>query len=201
MATHSSTLAWKIPWTEEPGRLQSMGSQRVGHDWVTSLFTFFIFEKSLKSSIKECSQLRTERRHRNMTGRRVRRDTVRTHSPGPMTQTGGAHGGRSPPPELGAQAPHQAPQPGRSPLGRWSPRSLALKTVRARVWESWRAAGDSTFTLEGAHKTSRAPRPSRDGSLKRAWVRTTWRASWRDRGTWDSPGDGDPGGSHRGSLL
>ena len=32
MATHSSTLAWKIPWTEEPGRLQVMGSQRVGHD-------------------------------------------------------------------------------------------------------------------------------------------------------------------------
>ena len=42
MAPHSSTLAWKIPWTEEPGRLQSMGSRRVGHDWVTwlSLFTF-----------------------------------------------------------------------------------------------------------------------------------------------------------------
>ena len=37
MAIHSSTLAWKIPWTEEPGRLQSMGSQRVGHDRVTSL--------------------------------------------------------------------------------------------------------------------------------------------------------------------
>ena len=32
MATHSSTLAWKIPWTEEPDKLQSMGSQRVGHD-------------------------------------------------------------------------------------------------------------------------------------------------------------------------
>ena len=32
MATHSSILAWKIPWTEEPGRLQFMGSQRVGHD-------------------------------------------------------------------------------------------------------------------------------------------------------------------------
>ena len=32
MAPHSSTLAWKIPWTEEPGRLQFMGSQRVGHD-------------------------------------------------------------------------------------------------------------------------------------------------------------------------
>ena len=42
MATHSSTLAWKIPWTEEPGRLQSMGSLRVGCDWGTSLsrFTF-----------------------------------------------------------------------------------------------------------------------------------------------------------------
>ena len=37
MATHSSTLAWKIPWTEEPGRLQSTGSPRVGHDWATSL--------------------------------------------------------------------------------------------------------------------------------------------------------------------
>ena len=37
MAPHSSTLAWKIPWTEEPGRLQSMGSWRVGHDWATSL--------------------------------------------------------------------------------------------------------------------------------------------------------------------
>ena len=37
MAPHSSTLAWKIPWTKEPGRLQSMGSLGVGHDWVTSL--------------------------------------------------------------------------------------------------------------------------------------------------------------------
>ena len=42
MAPHSSTLAWKIPWTEEPGRLQSMGSLRVGHHRATllSLFTF-----------------------------------------------------------------------------------------------------------------------------------------------------------------
>ena len=42
MATHSSTLTWKIPWKEEPGRLQSMGSLRVRQDWVTSLalFTF-----------------------------------------------------------------------------------------------------------------------------------------------------------------
>ena len=42
MAPHSSTLAWKIPWTVEPGRLQSMGSQRVGHDLATSLSLSFI---------------------------------------------------------------------------------------------------------------------------------------------------------------
>ena len=42
MAPHSSTLAWKIPWMEKPGGLQSMGSRRVGHNWATSLslFTF-----------------------------------------------------------------------------------------------------------------------------------------------------------------
>ena len=42
MAPHSSTLAWKIPWTEGPGRLQSMGSLRIGHDRATSL-SLFIF--------------------------------------------------------------------------------------------------------------------------------------------------------------
>ena len=46
MATHSSILVWKIPWTEEPGRLQSVGSQRVEHDWATSL------THSLKFNIK-----------------------------------------------------------------------------------------------------------------------------------------------------
>ena len=47
MAPHSSTLAWKIPWMEEPDRLQSMGSRRVGHDWATSLslFTFMHWRK------------------------------------------------------------------------------------------------------------------------------------------------------------
>ena len=47
MATHSSTLAWRIPWTEEPRRLQSMGLLRVGHDWVTSLslFTFMYWRR------------------------------------------------------------------------------------------------------------------------------------------------------------
>ena len=43
MAIHSSTIAWKIPWTEEPGRLQSMGLQRVRHDWASSLHFTSIF--------------------------------------------------------------------------------------------------------------------------------------------------------------
>ena len=52
MAIHSSIPAWKIPWTEEPGRLQSMGLQRVGHDWATSLSFFhghLIFDKGGKN--------------------------------------------------------------------------------------------------------------------------------------------------------
>ena len=53
MAPHSSTLAWKIPWTEKPGRLPSMGSLRVGHDWAASLslstfFSFFFFTRQQK---------------------------------------------------------------------------------------------------------------------------------------------------------
>ena len=51
MATHSRTLDWKIPWTEEPGRLQSMGSLRVGHDCATSLsFTFIMVNQLLFST-------------------------------------------------------------------------------------------------------------------------------------------------------
>ena len=42
MAPHSDTLAWKIPWTAEPGGLQSMGSLRVRHDWATSLSLFIV---------------------------------------------------------------------------------------------------------------------------------------------------------------
>ena len=45
MATHSSTLAWKISWMEEPGKLQSCGPQRVGHDWTTSL-SFFLLKSN-----------------------------------------------------------------------------------------------------------------------------------------------------------
>ena len=41
VVTHSSILAWRIPWTEDPGGLHSMGSQRVGHHWVTNTHTFW----------------------------------------------------------------------------------------------------------------------------------------------------------------
>ena len=50
VATHSSTCAWKIPWTEEPGWLQSMGSQRLGYEWVISLFCFPILKIFLSPS-------------------------------------------------------------------------------------------------------------------------------------------------------
>ena len=52
MAPHSSTLAWKIPWTEEPGGLQSMGSLRVRQDWVTSLslFTFMHWRRKWQTT-------------------------------------------------------------------------------------------------------------------------------------------------------
>ena len=46
MAPHPGTLAWKIPWTEEPGRLRSMGSLRVGHDF-TFTFHFYVLEKEM----------------------------------------------------------------------------------------------------------------------------------------------------------
>ena len=49
MATHSSILAWRIPWTEEPGGLQSMGSQRVGHNLATFPFTFQVHLSEYKS--------------------------------------------------------------------------------------------------------------------------------------------------------
>ena len=51
MATQCSILAWRIPWTEEPGRLQSMGSQRVGHNWATFTYFTMIFCISLLSVV------------------------------------------------------------------------------------------------------------------------------------------------------
>ena len=51
MATHFSILAWRIPWTEEHGGLQSTGSQSVGHNWATSL-SFFLRELKKKKTLK-----------------------------------------------------------------------------------------------------------------------------------------------------
>ena len=54
MATHSSVLAWRIPWTEEPGRLQSLGLQTVRHDWATNTFHF---KKSWSMPISQISSV------------------------------------------------------------------------------------------------------------------------------------------------
>ena len=61
MAPHSSTLVWKIPWTEEPGRLQSMGSLRVWHDWATSLSLFTFMHWRRKCNPLQCSCLENPR--------------------------------------------------------------------------------------------------------------------------------------------
>ena len=61
MAPYSSTPAWKIPWTEEPGRLQSMGSLRVGHDWATSLSLFTFLHWRRKWQPTQCSCLENPR--------------------------------------------------------------------------------------------------------------------------------------------
>ena len=57
MATHSSTLAWKIPWTEERRRLQSMGWQRIGHDWATSLSLCMKCSLGISNFLEEISSL------------------------------------------------------------------------------------------------------------------------------------------------
>ena len=57
MASHSSTLAWKIPWTEEPGRLQSVGSWRVGHNWATSLSLSIQSHALIHWALIQCSSV------------------------------------------------------------------------------------------------------------------------------------------------
>ena len=61
MAPHSSTLAWQIPWTEVPGRLQSMASLGVGHDWATSLSLFTFMHWRRKWQPTQCSCLENPR--------------------------------------------------------------------------------------------------------------------------------------------
>ena len=60
MAPHSSTLAWKIPWAEEPGRLQSMGSLRVRHNWETSLSLFLSCIEEGNGNPIQCSCLENQ---------------------------------------------------------------------------------------------------------------------------------------------
>ena len=61
MAPYSSTLAWKIPWAEEPGRLQSMGSLTVGYDWATSLSLFIFMHWRRNGNPFQCSCLENPR--------------------------------------------------------------------------------------------------------------------------------------------
>ena len=61
MAPHSSTLAWKIPWTEEPGGPQSMELLRVGHDWATSLWLFTFMHWRRNGNPLQCSCLENPR--------------------------------------------------------------------------------------------------------------------------------------------
>ena len=59
MAIHSRSIAWKIPWTEEPGRLQSTGLQRVGHNWATSLHVSFIQFSNYPNSLSSLNFARS----------------------------------------------------------------------------------------------------------------------------------------------
>ena len=61
IATHSSTLAWEIPWTEEPGGLQSMGLQSVGHDWMTSVFISSLCKSKIRNLWNSARNVRKTR--------------------------------------------------------------------------------------------------------------------------------------------
>ena len=87
MATHSSILAWKIPWMEEPGRLQSTESQRVGHDWATSL-TGLPWWLSSKEPTCQCRTHRFDSWVRKILWRRK-------WQPTPVFLPGKSHGQRS----------------------------------------------------------------------------------------------------------
>ena len=98
MATHSSTLASRIPWREEPGRLQSMGLQRAGHDWATSLhFTSSLISEGFPggTSSKEptCQYRRHKRRGFDPWVRKI--PWRRKWQPTPVFLLGGSQGQRS----------------------------------------------------------------------------------------------------------
>ena len=111
MAPDSSTLAWKIPWTEEPVRLQSMGSLRVGHDWATSLslFTSCIGEGNGKPVQYSCLENPMNRGVWQAIVHGVTKSCIRLNDlqwhPTPVLLPGKSHGWRS--------------LEGCSPWGRW----------------------------------------------------------------------------------
>ena len=93
MATHSSILAWRIPWTEEPGGLQSMGSQRVRHDWATNTYPLVaqtvknlpaMPETRVQSLGQESSSEKGMATHSNILARR----TLWIDKPGELQSTG-----------------------------------------------------------------------------------------------------------------
>ena len=95
MATHSSIIAWKIPWAEVPGGLQSLGSQRVGQDWATNTFTFrllFTWKIPRKMFIHLTFQVRLFRvkGHRQYAPQSETRSTARFDTDSPPLQA--AHG-------------------------------------------------------------------------------------------------------------
>ena len=80
MAIHSITIAWKIPWTEKPGRLQSMGSQRVGHNWATSLSALIGLPRWLSSKESACQCKETQETGFDPGSGRSLKEGMSTHS-------------------------------------------------------------------------------------------------------------------------
>ena len=92
MAIHSSAIAWRIPWTEELGRLQSMGSQRAGHDWATERLSDFTFTFPHQAGEKTVYNQECQRGHSTKTQLRIiSRPHEQLRSPCAKGDTG--HGG------------------------------------------------------------------------------------------------------------
>ena len=109
MATHSSILAWRIPWTEEPGGLQSMGSQRVREDWVTDTH---IYKQRVSAKIKNMwarllGQFLGNRLRWKFTGRALGSSAYEV-----WMDAGGAEGGRDAGAAAAESSAHDGPRAG-----------------------------------------------------------------------------------------
>ena len=92
MSTQSSILAWRIPWTEEPGELQSMGSQRVRHDWVTELTELYYRIKKVNSVLWILPQLKNEWTHSRSEGSEVKASACNVGDVGSIPRSGRSPG-------------------------------------------------------------------------------------------------------------